>query len=868
MKSALLVGVGSYENEQLSDLDSPMIDVRDWAEVLRSRELGSFDDVRVLLNEDAHVLQNRIYDFLSAAGPADFLLMYYSGHGRLHENRRLYLTATTTDPDRLPPTAMPADELRHWVDECRAGQLVLVLDCCHAGAFADLKQWGNRSRIVLVSAGSTELAHEGDGHRQHALPSAFSGPFLEGLRTGAADRDGNGVISVREAFEYAAVRMVGRGERRQTPQMRAAGVGDLILSNAPRSTDLIPSDLLLLTRSALPSARTVAVDELSNWLRGAHRSRKEVAAVHEALEILERDENERVAARARQALTGRIAAVHGAASDELDPVDTQDNVDWVAGSIFYELNVRTFYDSDGDGHGDLRGITEKLDYLSRLGVTCLVLTPIMESPSRSDGREVSNFKSIDTGLGQPSQLLELLTVAHRSGIRVVLDLVLNHTSDQHPWFIASRTDPNGPFGDFYVWSDTGEEYADASEPLDSSGGGWSFDAERGQYYWHRYTRHEPDLNYDVPAVRSAMRAVMEFWLSLGVDGLRLLTVPYLVERSGTGSKGLDETHSYLREIRAWLDSAFPNRVLIAWSDTWPEGAASYFGTDEAPQCNVVMYTSLMPSLLLAIHRETRRPVSDVLAQMRAHGAGRHWAVFLRTGDEMSLDLLSEHERRELIQRYAHLPRMRGEVGIRRRMASLLANDRGKLELAFALLLSMPGVPILYYGDEIGMGEYLSLSGNTAVKTPMQWAPDRNGGFSVAQPESLVTPVIHGTASGYMAVNVEDQLGTRSSLLHVVSRLIEKRHECDAFRTQGFRIVRCTNPAVLAFVRGDEDQVLCLFNFSTNTQTTTLTLTNHAGIAPTELMGGAEFPRIPTTGEYDIALVGHGYFWLGLQKRDS
>ena len=868
MKHAFLVGVGSYEDEGLSNLDSPAMDVKDWAKILENPELGAFDRVQVAIDEDAHELQDRIYDFLSQADPADFLLLYYSGHGRLHEGRRLYLTAARTDLDRLPPTAIPTDELRHWVDECRAGEVVLVLDCCHAGAFADLKQRGDRSRIVIVSAGATESAHEGDGYKQHALPSAFAGPFLEGLRTGAADNDGNGIISVREAFEYAAARMVDR-ERRQTPQMRAAGVGDLILTNAPRRPELIPRDLLLLTRSRLPSARALAVEELSVWARVRNRTREQMLAAEETLETLERDEDERVAARARQALLGRIEIDRAESEDDPGATALMEDRNWAGGSICYELNVRSFFDSDGDGHGDLRGITAKLDYLSRLGVDCLLLAPIMASPSQSDGRDVSDFETIDAGLGQPSHLLELLSLAHRRGIRVILDLVLNHTSDQHPWFKASRADSGGPFGNFYVWSDAGGDYADAENPLGSSGAGWTYDAVRGQHYWHRYSSQEPDLNYDVPEVRSAMRDVMDFWLKQGLDGLRLLTVPYLFERSGTSSKGLDETHSYLRDIRAWMDSVYGNRVLLAWSDAWPEEASSYFGTDRAPECHVVTYASLMPSLLLAMQREVHRPVSSVLAQMRAVRDDCHWAVFLRNGDEMFLGLLADREREELLRDYAPLARMRGEAGIRRRMASLLNDDRGQLEFAIALLLSMPGVPILFYGDEIGMGENLSLPGNMAVKTPMQWAPDRNGGFSIAQQDRLTVPLIHESAYGYMAVNVENQLRTRSSLLHAVEKLIEHRRSSKAFDSPNCRIVRSTNPAVLAFVRGEgAEQVLCLFNFSRFAQTTTLTLPAYSGTAPREVMGGAEFPRIPDSGEYDFGIVGHGFFWFALRSLDA
>jgi len=866
LKLALLIGVGAYENDRLPNLDSPASDVKDWAKILSSPELGAFDRVAISQDDDSHTLQDKIYDFLTAAKPDDFLLLYYSGHGRLHhEGRRLYLTATSTDPDRLPPTAVPSDELRHWVDECRASELVLILDCCHAGAFADLKQRGDRSRIVVVSAGATELAHEGDGYKQHALPSAFSGPFLEGLRTGAADSDNNGMISVREAFEYAAVRMVDR-ERPQTPQMRAAGVGDLILSNAPRRPEMIPRDIMLLTHNALPSARALAVDELGGWLQREQRTRAQLAAVIETLEDLARDQDERVSAQARAVLSGRVRAAREQLAPDAPPAAPagQGTLDWVAGSSFYELEVRSFYDSDGDGHGDLQGVTEKLDYLQRLGVDCLLLTPIMSSPSVSGGRDIANFTSIDAGLGQPSQLLQLIGLAHRRGMRVILDLVLNHTSDQHEWFQRSRREPDGPYGDFYVWSASGEDFAEAAQPLGSSEGGWTHDPVRGQYFWHRYSPHEPDLNYDLPEVGAAMREVMEFWLEQGVDGLRLLTVPYLFERTGTESKGLSETHTYLSGLRNWMDTTYPGRVLIAWSDAWPEDADSYFGTDESPECHLVMYASLMPSLLLAMRRQAHRPVSGVLSRMRKVSGDRYWAVFLRNGDEMPLGLLPPAEREELLREHAPLARMRTEAGIRRRMASLLDNDRSELELAYALLMSMPGVPILYYGDEIGMGENLSLPGNLAVKTPMQWAPDRNGGFSMAQPENLPAPLIHESAFGYMAVNVENQLRARSSLLHAVNRLLDARRGSAAFASPEFRIVRSTNPAVLAVLRGDGgEQALCMFNFAATTQTTTLSLPGFAGTIPRELTGGAEFPRVADSGEYDVGIVGHGFFWFAV-----
>jgi maltose alpha-D-glucosyltransferase/alpha-amylase len=409
---------------------------------------------------------------------------------------------------------------------------------------------------------------------------------------------------------------------------------------------------------------------------------------------------------------------------------------WYKRAVFYEVLVRAFADSNADGTGDLRGLISKLDYLSWLGVDCLWLPPFYRSPLRDGGYDIADFRKVQPEFGTIDDFVELIEAAHAHGIRIITDLVMNHTSDEHPWFQASRTDPTGPYGDFYVWSDTDTGYPDARVIfVDTEPSNWTFDPVRGQYYWHRFFTHQPDLNYDNPAVGDAMIDVMRFWLDMGVDGFRLDAVPYLYEREGTDGENLPETHAFLRRCRAVVDADYPHAVLLAEANQWPADVVEYFGDPAVggDECHMCFHFPLMPRIFMAARRESRFPISEILAQTPEIPESGQWGIFLRNHDELTLEMVSDEDRDYMWAEYAADPRMKANIGIRRRLAPLLDGDRKRLELFTALLLSLPGSPVLYYGDEIGMGDNIWLGDRDGVRTPMQWAPDRNGGFSRANP---------------------------------------------------------------------------------------------------------------------------------------
>jgi maltose alpha-D-glucosyltransferase / alpha-amylase len=427
--------------------------------------------------------------------------------------------------------------------------------------------------------------------------------------------------------------------------------------------------------------------------------------------------------------------------------------------VFYEVLVRGFHDSNGDGTGDIRGLTSRLGYLQWLGIDCLWLLPIYESPLRDGGYDIADFMKILPEFGNIGDFVELVEESHKRGIRVIADLVMNHTSDAHPWFQASRADPDGSFGDFYVWSDTDDRYSEARVIfVDAERSNWSFDEVRGQYYWHRFFSHQPDLNYENPKVQDAMLEVLRFWLDLGIDGFRLDAVPYLYEREGTNCENLKETHEYLKRVRAEVDRLYPDRVLLAEANQWPADVVEYFGDPDGggDECHMAFHFPLMPRIFMAVRREQRYPISEILAQTPAIPSGCQWGIFLRNHDELTLEMVADDERDYMYAEYARDPRMKANIGIRRRLAPLLDNDREQLQLFTALLLSLPGSPVLYYGDEIGMGDNIWLGDRDGVRTPMQWTPDRNAGFSVCDPARLYLPLIMDPIYGYQALNVEAQ----------------------------------------------------------------------------------------------------------------
>jgi maltose alpha-D-glucosyltransferase/alpha-amylase len=560
---------------------------------------------------------------------------------------------------------------------------------------------------------------------------------------------------------------------------------------------------------------------------------------------------------------------------------------WYKRAVFYEVLVRAFADSNDDGTGDLRGLLGKLDYLAWLGVDCLWLPPFYQSPLRDGGYDIADFRAVLPEFGTIDDFVELVEAAHAHGIRIITDLVMNHTSDEHPWFQASRTDPTGPYGDFYVWSDSDTGYADARIIfVDTEPSNWTYDPVRGQYYWHRFFSHQPDLNYDNPAVGDAMIDVMRFWLDLGVDGFRLDAVPYLYEREGTNCENLPETHAFLRRCRALVEAEYPQAVLLAEANQWPADVVEYFGDPAVggDECHMCFHFPLMPRIFMASRRESRFPISEILAQTPPIPESGQWGSFLRNHDELTLEMVSDEERDYMWAEYAADPRMKANIGIRRRLAPLLNGDRKLQELFTALLLSLPGSPVLYYGDEIGMGDNIWLGDRDGVRTPMQWSPDRNGGFSRAIPERLYLPAIMDPVYGYQAINVESQLGSSTSLLHWTRRMLQVRREHPVFATGDLADLGGSNPSVFSFVRiatgtdatsparipvaGHEPEVasaqrvLCVNNLSRCPQAVGLDLRMFEGLTPVELTGGNPFPRI---GElpYLLTLPGSSFYWFDL-----
>ncbi len=482
--------------------------------------------------------------------------------------------------------------------------------------------------------------------------------------------------------------------------------------------------------------------------------------------------------------------------------------DWFKTAVFYEVLVRSFRDSNGDGTGDFKGLIEKLDYLEWLGVDCLWVPPFFTSPLRDGGYDVADYNDILPECGTTEDFHEFLDACHQRGIRVIIDFVMNHTSDAHPWFQASRSDPEGPYGDFYVWSDTDELYQDARVIfVDTEPSNWTWDPVRQQYFWHRFFHHQPDLNFDNPKVHDAMMEAMAFWLDMGLDGFRLDAVPYLYERPGTNGENLPETHEFLKKCRRFVDDNYPGRVLLCEANQWPADVVEYFGPEQkedgswvGTECHMAFHFPVMPRIFMAVRRESRFPISEILEQTPAIPEGCQWGIFLRNHDELTLEMVTDEDRDYMWSEYAHDPRMKANIGIRRRLAPLLDNDVNRMELFTALLLSLPGSPVLYYGDEIGMGDNIWLGDRDGVRTPMQWTPDRNAGFSSATPGKLHLPAVQDPIYGYQSVNVEAQLENTSSLLHWTRRLVHARRRHPAFGLGTFVDLGGSNPSVLSYIR--------------------------------------------------------------------
>ncbi|HUY17580.1 MAG TPA: maltose alpha-D-glucosyltransferase [Candidatus Binataceae bacterium] len=540
-----------------------------------------------------------------------------------------------------------------------------------------------------------------------------------------------------------------------------------------------------------------------------------------------------------------------------------DDPRWYKDAVFYELRVRSFYDSDGDGIGDFRGLTEKLDYLQNLGVTALWLLPFYPSPLRDDGYDISDYTDIHADCGTLHDFKRFLKEAHRRGLRVITELVVNHTSDQHPWFQRARRSPPGSrYRDFYIWSDSAEKFKEARIIFqDFEPSNWSWDPQAHAYYFHRFYAHQPDLNYDNPEVRRATLAALDFWFSMGVDGMRLDAVPYLYKREGTSCENLHETHAFLQEMRAHVDRKFPNRMFLAEANQWPEDAVAYLS---ATECHMAFHFPLMPRIFMSVRMEDRFPLVDIWNQTPPIDETCQWALFLRNHDELTLEMVTEEEREYMYRAYAQESRMRLNLGIRRRLAPLLGNNRRTIELVNALLLSMPGTPVVYYGDEIGMGDNVYLGDRDGVRTPMQWSGDRNAGFSNANPQQLILPVTIDHEYHYQTVNVEAQDRNRHSLLWWMRRMIALRKQYQAFGRGTMELLSPENARVLAFVRsyGDE-RILVVANLSRFVQYVELDLSRFRGMVPVELIGRTAFPPI---GEqpYFLSLGPHNFDWFALE----
>jgi maltose alpha-D-glucosyltransferase/alpha-amylase len=559
---------------------------------------------------------------------------------------------------------------------------------------------------------------------------------------------------------------------------------------------------------------------------------------------------------AKQARPARIELDH----ETLLGVDPQ----WYKDAVIYQLHVRSFNDSDDDGIGDFRGLTQKLDYLQDLGVTALWLLPFYPSPLRDDGYDISSYTEVNPAYGDLRDVKAFIREAHARGLRVITELVINHTSDQHPWFQRARmAKPGSAERDFYVWSDTPEKYQDARIIFkDFEVSNWAWDPLAKAYYWHRFYSHQPDLNFENPKVRRALFDALDYWLRLGVDGLRLDAVPYLYEREGTNCENLPETHAFLKELRHHVDASFPGRMLLAEANQWPEDAIAYFG--DGDECHAAFHFPVMPRLFMSIHMEDRFPIVDIMQQTPPIPPDCQWMIFLRNHDELTLEMVTDEERDYMYRVYARDRQARINLGIRRRLAPLLGNNRRKIELMNALLCSLPGTPVIYYGDEIGMGDNIYLGDRHGVRTPMQWSPDRNAGFSGANPQRLYSPVIIDSEYLFETVNVETQQKNPSSLLWWMRRLIALRQHYVALRKGSLELLAPENSKILAFTREYEDQsVLTVANLSRFVQFVELDLSRFAGRRPLEMFGQTHFPTIGKT-PYLLTLSPHAFYWFALE----
>jgi maltose alpha-D-glucosyltransferase/alpha-amylase len=531
---------------------------------------------------------------------------------------------------------------------------------------------------------------------------------------------------------------------------------------------------------------------------------------------------------------------------------------WYKDAVFYQIYPRAFYDSNGDGHGDLRGILLKLDYLKELGIDCVWLMPIYPSPLKDDGYDIADYYNIARTFGTLEDFKDLIEAAHKRGIRIIMDLVLNHTSDQHPWFQASRADRNSPYRDYYVWSDTDQKYRDARIIfIDTQASNWTWDEKAGQYFWHRFYASQPDLNYDNPRVQGEMLKVASFWLDLGIDGFRADAVPYLFEREGTNCENLPETHTYLNKLRAFIDQHYPGRILLCEANQWPEDVRPYFG--DGDEFHMGFHFPIMPRIYMAIKKGRAEDMEEILRRTPPIPENCQWCIFLRNHDELTLEMVTEAERQWMWEQYAPEPRMRLNLGIRRRLAPLLDHDRRKIQLAHSLLFTLPGSPILYYGDEIGMADNIWLDDRNGVRTPMQWEPRPTAGFSQAPANSLYAPVINDNGYSPAYINVNQQRADPDSIWNVIRHMISVRREQRAFSWGEFEWIDVQNNALAVFQRSYEDETLLVLHNLSDTKQRISYPIKKSVTAMTDLLTQREF--VPANERFDIELAPYEYLWL-------
>src|SRR3954451_3987774 len=540
---------------------------------------------------------------------------------------------------------------------------------------------------------------------------------------------------------------------------------------------------------------------------------------------------------------------------------------WFKRAVFYEIHIRGFADGNADGIGDFVGLTERLDYLEWLGIDCIWLLPFYASPLRDGGYDISDYYSVHPDYGTTEDFAEFVAQAHERQIRVIADLVMNHTSIDHEWFKASRESRDSSFRDWYVWSDTDDRYADARIIfVDTEQSNWTHDPVGGQYYWHRFFSHQRALNFENPQVQEALLDVMRYWLDFGLDGLRLDAVPYLFEREGTDCENLPETHEFLKRVRKTIDDEYPDRVLLAEANQWPADVVQYFG--DGDECHMAFHFPVMPRLFMSMRREEALPMVEILEQTPQIPANTQWGLFLRNHDELTLEMVTDEERDYMYSEYANDPLMRLNLGIRRRLAPLLENGRDDIQLATAVLFSLPGSPILYYGDEIGMGDNIYLGDRDGVRTPMHWTSDRNGGFSRADFARLYLPPLMDPVYGYQAVNVEAQLRTSTSLLRWAHRFIALRKEHPVLGQGTFEALHPANGRIFAHIRTlDDETLLCVHNMARSAQAVELDLSRFEGMVPEEMFGRTRFPRIGNL-PYLLTLAGRGFYWFSLVRDDE